>query len=134
MNGDSLQTSFWAMILIQTIGSIDMPGRGERKLPAPHQYVAILVTWLVLQLISSISAGAARATAAVGWALVLTGLVVGPFGKQVVNLFTIISTQFSGSSSVTTAAVNEAASRGGVPASGVSSLTPFPATGTNLSP
>lgn len=94
MNGDSLQGSFWTMIILQTIGSIDMPGRGERKLPAPHQYVAILVTWLVLQLISSISAGAEKAAAAVGWALVATSLVVGPFGKQVVNLFNVIGSQW----------------------------------------
>lgn len=91
----SLQTSFWTMILVQTIGSVDMPGRGPRKMPAPRQYIAILLTWLVLQLASSVSAGAARATAAIGWLLVLVGLVLGPFGKQVVNLFTTVSQQFA---------------------------------------
>lgn len=82
------------MILVQTIGSIDMPGSGPRKMPAPRQYVAILVTWLVLQLIAGINASTARATAAIGWLLVLTGLVIGPFGKQVVNLFTVVSQRF----------------------------------------
>lgn len=130
MSEDSLQASFWTMIVIQTIGSIDMPGRGERKLPAPHQYVAILVTWLVLQLISAINSGAQKAAAAIGWALVLTGLVVGPFGKQVINLFSIIRTQFSSSSSVETASVQAASNLSGTPTSQVSSLTPFPATGT----
>jgi flagellar biosynthesis protein FliR len=90
MNENSLQTSFWTMILVQTMGSIDMPGSGPRKMPAPRQYVAILLTWLVLQLIAGINASAQRATAALGWLLVLTGLVIGPFGKQVINLFTIV--------------------------------------------
>jgi len=90
VNENSLQTSFWVMILVQTIGSVDMPGSGPRKMPAPRQYIAILVTWLVLQLIAGINAGAQRATAALGWLLALAGFVLGPFGKQVVNLFTII--------------------------------------------
>lgn len=83
------------MILVQTIGSVDMPGSGPRKMPAPRQYVAILVTWLVLQLVSTINQGAQKATAAIGWALVLTGLVVGPFGKQILSVFTTISEQFA---------------------------------------
>lgn len=83
------------MILVQTIGSVDMPGRGPRKMPAPRQYVAILVTWLVLQLIAGINASAERATAAIGWLLVLTGLVIGPFGRQVINLFNVVGQKFS---------------------------------------
>lgn len=82
------------MVLIQTIGSVDMPGRGPRKMPAPRQYVAILVTWLVLELVAGINRNAQRATAAIGWLLVLSGLVIGPFGKQVVNLFNVISLRF----------------------------------------
>jgi len=119
------------MVLVQTIGSVDLPGRGPRKMPAPRQYVAILITWLVLQLISGISAGAERATAAIGWLLVLTGLVVGPFGKQVVNLFTVVSQQFSPNSSSGQLAQSSADALG-TPLAQVSTLTPFPARGTTL--
>lgn len=134
MGENALQTSFWVMILVQTIGSIDMPGRGPRKMPAPRQYVAILVSWLVLQLVASIGEQAARAAAAIGWALVLVGLVVGSFGKQVINLFTIISTQFASNSSATGAAVQQASSLSGQPVKNVQSLTPFPPSGTQLTP
>lgn len=94
MNEDSLQTSFWVMVLVQTIGSVDMPGRGARKMPAPRQYVAILVAWLVLGLLAGISDGARKATATVGWVLVLAGLVVGPFGQRLVGFFKTVSQNF----------------------------------------
>lgn len=132
MNADSLQTSFWTMILVQTIGSVDMPGRGPRKMPAPRQYVAILVTWLVLQLIAGLGAGAARATAAIGWLLVLTGLILGPFGRQVINLFTVVSQQFSPNSSSGALAQAEA-NVAGVPLANLGTLTPFPPTSTGVS-
>lgn len=131
MNENSLQTSFVVMILVQTIGSVDMPGRGPRKMPAPRQYIAILITWLVLQLIAGISAGAARATAAIGWVLVLTGLVVGPFGKQVINLFTVISQRFAPNSSGGQLSAAEA-SAAGVPLSQLGTLTPFPPAGSGV--
>lgn len=95
VNQDSLQTSFWVMVLIQTIGSVDMPGRGPRKMPAPRQYVAIFVTWLVLQLAAGISAGAERAAAALGWLLVLVGMVAGPFGKQATDFLSHTAQNFS---------------------------------------
>lgn len=116
MTGDSLQTSFWLMIMLQTIGSVDMPGRGARKMPAPRQYVAILVTWLVLQVAAGIGAGAQRAATAVGWLLVLTGAVAGPFGKQVVSLLTTVSQNF-GSGSEASVAVETTANN---PKTGIS--------------
>jgi len=94
MNEDSLQTSFWVMVLVQTIGSVDMPGRGDRKMPAPRQYVAITVTWLILMLLAGISDGAKRATAAAGWLLVLTGMVVGPFGQRTVSFLQTVAQNF----------------------------------------
>ena len=94
MNSDSLQTSFWIMVLVQTIGSVDMPGRGARKMPSPRQYVAILTAWLVLQFVSGINASAQRATAAIGWLLVLAGMVIGPFGQRLITLFNTIATNF----------------------------------------
>ncbi len=111
------------MILVQTIGSVDMPGSGPRKMPAPRQYIAILVTWLILQLVAGINASTQRATAAIGWLLVLTGFVVGPFGRQVVNLLTVISTRF-GASNTPAGQLATAETQAGV-APG-SALTPFP--------
>lgn len=64
-----------------------MPGYGARKMPSPRQYVAILVAWIVLILIAGIGQQARRAATAVGWTLVVTGLVVGPFGKRLIGLF-----------------------------------------------
>lgn len=129
MNEDSLQTSFWTMILVQTIGSVDLPGRGPRKMPAPRQYIAILLTWLVLQLIAGISAGAARAAAAVGWLLVLTGLIVGPFGRQLVNFLSIASQQFApdNSSSGRLFAASQK-----ITGPNASALTPFPSTSSGV--
>lgn len=114
------------MILVQTIGSVDMPGSGPRKMPAPRQYVAILVTWVVLQLVSGINAGAQRATSAIGWLLVLVGFVVGPFGKQVVNLFTMASQRFSAPNTPTGDLAAAEARFQGVPVSQLRTLTPFP--------
>lgn len=98
---DSLQTSFWVMVLVQTIGSVDVPGRGARKMPAPRQYVAIVATWVVLQLISKINDSTERAAAAFSWVIVLAGLVVGPFGQRLVSLFQAIAQNFPAATPVT---------------------------------
>lgn len=82
MSEESLQVSFWITVLIQTLGSIDMPGHGTRKMPSPRQYVAIVVAWLVLMLIAGTSETAARAAKAVGWTLVLASMFV-QGGKKV---------------------------------------------------
>lgn len=112
MNEESLQTSFWVMVVVQTIGSVDMPGKGARKMPSPRQYVAIVVTWLVLMFVAGINEQTARATRAIGWALVLTGMVIGPFGKRLVSLFNgIAGTIGSGSSSSSSSSSTSAASQ-----------------------
>jgi hypothetical protein len=82
------------MVVVQTIGSVDMPGRGVRKMPAPRQYLAIFVTWLVLMFAASINSAAERAAAALGWLLVVVGMVVGPFGNQAVDFLRTIATNF----------------------------------------
>lgn len=81
----SVQASFWLMIVLQTIGSVDMPGKGQRKLPSPRAYLAVIIAWSVLQL--AVDTGYDRAASAVGWVIVLAGMVLGPFGKLMVNLF-----------------------------------------------
>lgn len=100
-----------------------MPGSGARKLPSPRQYVAIVVTWLILQLIADISEQARRAATVTGWILVLTGMVVGPFGKRFVSFLQTVGAEFSnapvsttpqaGASTVTSAA--NAQQLGGTP-------------------
>jgi hypothetical protein len=82
---NSLQASFWTMVFLQTLGSVDMPGRGPRKMPSPRNYVAIMITWGVLQIVSDMSERAARAAKAMSWVIVLAGMVVGPFGKVAGN-------------------------------------------------
>lgn len=85
----SLSSSFLLMLLLQTVGSVDMPGHGGRKLPAPRAYMAIIIAWGVLQLIAD--SGRERAAATVGWILLLTGAVVGPFGSKIVGLFNAVA-------------------------------------------
>lgn len=89
---NSLQASFWIMVILQTIGSVDMPGRGARKMPSPRSYGAIIVAWGVLQLVADAGGEkAGRAAKSIGWVIVLTGMAVGPFGKVVTNLFTSVA-------------------------------------------
>lgn len=96
MNDDqSLQASFWLMVLLQTMGSVDMPGRGERKMPAPRAYLATIVIWSILQVAAD--AGYGRAAKASAWLVVLAGLVFGPFGTKLVNLFTGVVDAATGS-------------------------------------
>lgn len=91
-SNNSLQASFWVMVILQTIGSVDMPGRGPRKMPSPRSYGAIIVAWGVLQLVADAGGErAGRAARAIGWVIVLTGLAVGPFGKVVTNLFSSVA-------------------------------------------
>ena len=93
MNPDrQLHGSFFLMLAVQTIGALDMPGKGKRKLPSPRTYVAAIVVWAILGLVSD--AGASRAAAVMGWVTVLTATVVGPFSKGILNFFDTVSTKF----------------------------------------
>jgi len=91
MNPESqLNASMWLMIVIQTVGAIDIPGHGkpkkgengkllpERKLPAPKVYVATIVLWSIFGLIAD--AGQGKAAAMMSWVTTLTAMVIGPFG------------------------------------------------------
>lgn len=80
------------MIALQTIRSVDMPGKGPRKLPAPRVYVVAIVLWSILGLVSD--AGADKAAALMGWVTVLTGAVIGPFGSTITSFLDTISSQF----------------------------------------
>jgi hypothetical protein len=71
------------MFVLQTLGAVDLPGLGPRKMPAPRAYVAIIVTWAGLDLLAD--TGRARAASVVGWVLVLTSLVAGPNGRTLTS-------------------------------------------------
>lgn len=85
---NSLQASFWFMVLLQTIGSVDMPGSGPRKMPSPRSYLAIIIVWAVLQLLADTGKGRDRAASVAGWVIILAGAVSGPFGSKLNNLIT----------------------------------------------
>lgn len=88
----SLQASFWVMVLLQTIGSVDAPGRGPRKMPAPRAYAAVIVTWGILQLVADMGGErAGRAAKAMAWVIVLVGMVLGPFGSALTNLLNSVA-------------------------------------------
>lgn len=78
-----IESTFWVMVVLQTIGSIDMPGAGARKMPAPRQYVAIVVLWAILGLAAD--TGLRRPASRFALLLVLVGMVLGPFGQRAVS-------------------------------------------------
>lgn len=90
---NSLQTSFWVMVVLQTLGSVDMPGRGPRKMPSPRNYLAIIILWGVLQVIAD--TGRERGVVIFAWVVVLAGMVLGPFGSQLAKLFNSAATSVS---------------------------------------
>lgn len=91
--GQSITTAMWLMIAVQTIGSMDPPGKGERKLPAPRAFVAIIVAYSVLQAMSDTKYR--KGAAVIGWTLLFTAMVAGPFGTRVIGLFNTVADQFN---------------------------------------
>lgn len=94
----SLNASFWVMIGLQTLGSVD-PKNGPRKLPSPKNYVAALIVWAGLELLADTRY--ARGAAVAGWVMVLTSLVVGPSGQKLTDFFTNVANQYSGTAIAT---------------------------------
>jgi hypothetical protein len=82
------------MVALQTMGSVDMPGKGERKMPAPRSYLAIIALFSALHLVAD--AGAERAASAAAWITVLLGVVKGPFGNQLTSLINNIAPPATG--------------------------------------
>lgn len=112
---------------ILTIGAVDMPGKGPRKLPAPRNYVAAMIVYAILGLVSD--AGNGKAAAVMGWVTVLTGMVVGSFGKVVIGFMNTISSRFAitpPSSGTTNSNLPSGAGTFGAPP-----LGGFPSTGSN---
>lgn len=81
-----LSSTFWAMVIVQTVASVDLPGLGDRKLPSPSRYVAIVVLWGILNLIADAGPSYARFASRLSVLVALTGAVAGPFGSRAVGL------------------------------------------------
>ena len=71
-------------------------------MPSPRAYAAIIIAWGTLQFIADM--GQERAAKAVAWLIVLAGMVLGPFGTTLTNLFTSVATSVAptGASTATT--------------------------------
>ena len=76
------------MILLQTLGSTD----SKRPLPAPRVYMPVIIVWSGLTLAKD--AGLERGARTAGWVMVLTGMVLGPFGARLVNFFNGVANRY----------------------------------------
>lgn len=83
-----IQSTFFIMVFIQTVGSID----GKHRLPAPRQFAAITVLWGILFLMADSALN--RVAARLSVLIVLTGMVIGPFGKVAVGFLNKVATEF----------------------------------------
>lgn len=77
------------MIAVQTIGSID----SKHRLPAPKQFAAISVLWGIFFLLAYTTLN--RIAARLSVLVLLTGMVLGPFGKVAINFLRLIATKFA---------------------------------------
>lgn len=95
MNPDrSLHASAWLTILLQTVGSVDLPtgnssGTTVRKMPMPGRYLAVVIVWSILDLFAD--AGYGRAAAAFGWVVALGAGIFGAAGTRLVEVFQWVS-------------------------------------------
>lgn len=89
----TISATGWAMALVQTIGSTDIFSPGPRKMPAPKQFVAIAVLWSILHMASETRF--ARAAAHLSILVLLTAMVLGPFGPQLIAFLGFVGQRFS---------------------------------------
>lgn len=89
----TVSNTFWAMVLVQTIGSVDVFTAGPRKLPAPRQYVAIGVLWSILHMLAGSRFG--RLAGHLSILVLLTAMVAGPFGPQFLAFLQFVGQRFS---------------------------------------
>ena len=89
----TLSATFWGMVLVQTIGSTDIFTPGPRKLPAPKQFVAIGVLWAILHM--AVGTRFERPAAQLSGLVLLTAMVLGPFGPQFLAFLGYVSQRFS---------------------------------------
>lgn len=90
----TVSNTFWAMVIVQTLGSVDIFTRGPRKMPAPRQFVAIGVVWSVFHMAAE-SRSFGRLAAHLSILTLLTALVLGPFGTQALAFLDFVGQRFS---------------------------------------
>jgi len=100
MNSGSVSAAFWVSVFLHTIGSVDMPGKGERKMPAPRSYVAIITLFSILHLVAD--AGQERVASAAAWITVLISMIKGPFGDKFTNFINAVAPPSPGASPLPT--------------------------------
>jgi hypothetical protein len=93
------------MILVQTIGAVDLPGKasatsplggaGTRKMPSPRVYVPIVVLWGILGLVAETGAEQSRLASKLSLLVLLTGALLGPFGTTAIKFLNTVSTNFA---------------------------------------
>lgn len=81
--------TYLAMTTVQTVGSID----SVHRLPAPKQFAAISVLWGILFLIADTGFGKLAARLSV--LVLLTGMVLGPFGQVAVRFLNKVTNTFA---------------------------------------
>lgn len=81
--------TFLVMIVTQTYNAID----GQHRLPAPRKFVAISVVWGILYLLVDLGLG--KIAARLSILIMLTGLVVGPFGTLIIRFLNTVTNQFA---------------------------------------
>jgi hypothetical protein len=109
MNGrKTLAVTFWAMIVVQAIGTVDFNPRGDgqrvRKLPAPRNFVAAVVLWSLLGLFAELGPGQARVAGRLSSLVVVTAVFVGLHspgtpsgtpGERLIGFFEAVSRAFA---------------------------------------
>lgn len=91
----TIETTLWVAMILQTLGAVDMPGSGPRKLPAPRAYAAILIVWTVLGMVADSSPRMARPARTAAWVMVLATLVLGPAGQRLVSFLQDVATIYA---------------------------------------
>jgi hypothetical protein len=81
------------MVIVQTIGSTDIFTAGPRKLPAPKQFVAIGVLWSIFHLFEG--SKYERTVSALSVLVLLSAIVLGPFGGVALGFLSYVSSRFS---------------------------------------
>lgn len=87
--GRVILSTFFIMIVIQTVGSVD----SQNRLPAPRQFVAISVLWGLLFLMAETTLN--RVAARLSVLIVLTGMVIGPFGRVAIAFLNKVTEEFA---------------------------------------
>lgn len=91
MNGHRvLGMTFLAAIAVRTIGEIDPIGGGP-SLPSPKKLAAVFAAWFVLGLVAAAGPAPARAAGTFSLLMLLSMLVIGPFGKKAITFLEGVS-------------------------------------------